>query len=138
MRKGEDLVSVEITEENPAVLLRNVETSVRRIKEFGSKLEETMEKWSMAIEDKEIKQGEHEKFSEDSDKVFNLLSEANERSDQLVILEKTLKEHIASLQKPTEMTDPRLEQMIYLQSKTQEHILLKNCHFNNIIQEQEL
>ena len=90
MRKGEDLVSVEITEENPAVLLRNVETSVRRIKEFGSKLEETMEKWSMAIEDKEIKQGEHE--SEDSDKVFNLLSEANERSDQLVILEKTLKE----------------------------------------------
>ena len=94
MRKGEDLVSVEITEENPAVLLRNVETSVRRIKEFGSKLEETMEKWSMAIEDKEIKQGEHEKFSEDSDKVFNLLSEANERSDQLVILEKTLKEHI--------------------------------------------
>ena len=71
MRKDEDLVSVEITEENPAVLLRNVETSVRRIKEFGSKLEETMEKWSMAIEDKEIKQGEHEKFSEDRDKVFN-------------------------------------------------------------------
>ena len=62
MRKGEDLVSVEITEENPAGLLRNVETYVRRIKEFGSKLEETMEKWSMAIEDKEIKQGEHEKL----------------------------------------------------------------------------
>ncbi|XP_078334132.1 uncharacterized protein LOC144625796 [Crassostrea virginica] len=128
MRKGEDLVSVEISEENPAVLLRNVETSVRRIKEFGSKLEETMEKWSMAIEGKEIKQGEHEKFSEDSDKVFNLLSEANERSDQLVILEKTLKEHIASLQKPTEMTDPRLEQMITLQSKMQEQIL----HFQEL------
>ena len=128
MRKGENLVSVEITEENPAVVLRNVETSVRRIKEFGSKLEETMEKWSMAIEDKEIKQGEHEKFSEDSDKVFNLLSEANERSDQLVILEKTLKEHIASLQKPTEMTDPRLQQIITLQSKMQEQIL----HFQEL------
>ena len=51
-----------------------------------------MEKWSMAIEDKEIKQGEHEKFSADSVKVFNLLSEANERSDKFVILEKTLKE----------------------------------------------
>ena len=92
----------------------------------------------MAIEDKKIKQDELEKFSADSDKVFNLLSEANERSDKLVILEKTIKKHIASLQKPTEMTDPRLEQMINLQSKTHEHILLKNCHFNNIIQEQEL
>ena len=38
----------------------------------------------------------------------NLLSEANERSDKLVTLEKTIKEHIESLQKPTEMTDPRL------------------------------
>ena len=68
----------------------------------------------------------------------NLLSEADDLSDKLVILEKTIKEHIASLQKPTEMTDPRLEQMINLQSKTQEHILFKNCHFNNIIQGQEL
>ena len=86
----------------------------------------------MAIEDKKIKQDELEKFSADSDKVFNLLSEANERSDKLVILD------IASLQKPTEMTDTRLEQMITLQSKMQEHILFKNCHTNNIIQGQKL
>ena len=44
----------------------------------------------VAIEDKKIKQDELEKFSADSDKVFNLLSEANERSDKLVILEKTI------------------------------------------------
>ena len=33
-KRDEDLVSVEISEDNPAVLLRNVETSVRRIKEI--------------------------------------------------------------------------------------------------------
>ena len=35
MRKGEDVVSVGISEENPAVLLRNVETSVRSIKNLA-------------------------------------------------------------------------------------------------------
>ena len=35
MRKDEDVVSVGISEENPAVLLRNVETSVRSIKNLA-------------------------------------------------------------------------------------------------------
>lgn len=47
--KADKLVSIDVFEEDPSALLRNVETSVRRIKDFRAKLEETMEKWSMVI-----------------------------------------------------------------------------------------
>ncbi|XP_062582984.1 uncharacterized protein LOC134244753 [Saccostrea cucullata] len=128
MKRSEEFVTADISEEDPSALLKNVETSIRRIKEFSAKLEETMEKWSLAIEDKELKQGEEEKFSEDSEKVFLLLTKASEHTDQLIILEKALQENLSILKKPAEMTDPRLEQMIHLQARMQEQIL----HFQEL------
>lgn len=128
IKKADKLVSIDVSEEDPTALLRNVETSVRRIKEFSAKLEETMEKWSMVIEGQETKQGEQEKFSEISGKVFLLLNEANDRSEQLIILEKTLQEKLTTLKKPHDMSDPRLDHLIHLQAKLQEHII----HFQEL------
>lgn len=128
IKKADKLVSIDVSEEDPTALLRNVETSVRRIKEFSAKLEETMEKWSMVIEGQETKQGEQEKFSEISGKVFLLLNEANDRSEQLIILEKTLQEKLTTLKKPHDMSDPRLDHLIHLQAKMQEQII----HFQEL------
>lgn len=128
IKKADKLVSIDVSEEDPTALLRNVETSVRRIKEFSAKLEETMEKWSMVIEGQETKQGEQEKFSEISGKVFLLLNEANDRSEQLIILEKTLQEKLTTLKKPPDMSDPRLDHLIHLQAKMQEQVI----HFQEL------
>nr|XP_034322472.1 uncharacterized protein LOC117688490 [Crassostrea gigas] len=87
-----------------------------------------MEKWSMVIEGQETKQGEQEKFSEISGKVFLLLNEANDRSEQLIILEKTLQEKLTTLKKPPDMSDPRLNHLIHLQAKMQEQII----HFQEL------
>lgn len=82
----------------------------------------------MVIEGQDTKQGEQEKFSDTSGKVFLLLNEANERSEQLIILEKTLQEKLTTVKKPPDMTDPRLDHLIHLQAKMQEQII----HFQEL------
>jgi hypothetical protein len=96
MTKNAPLISEDVIEEDLSALLRQVESATRRLKDFSGKLEENIEKWPVAVEAKEVGQGEVEQFTCDSERLFSLLSEATEHIDQLMMLEKSLQERITA------------------------------------------
>lgn len=46
---------------------------------IGGKLEENIEKWSMFIENKEVVQGEADKFTDDSERLCDKFTDDSER-----------------------------------------------------------
>ena len=66
--KSEEFITKEFTDEELSVLLRQVESSIRRLKDFSGKLEENVEKWSMAVEVKDIDPQEKDKFTDVSER----------------------------------------------------------------------
>ena len=123
MTKSASLISEDVIEEDLSVLLRQVESATRRLKDFSGKLEENIEKWSVAVEAKEVDQGEVEQFTRDSERLFSLLSEATEHVDQLMMLEKSIQERITATKATRQTTDARIDQVVFLQEKMQQQIL---------------
>ncbi|XP_056016952.1 uncharacterized protein LOC125656535 [Ostrea edulis] len=121
--KSGALVSQDAMEEDISELLRQVESSTRRLKDFSGKLEENIEKWSLSVESKEVDQGEVDKFTGDSERLFALLAEAAEHIDQLMMLERSLQERITTVKATRQTTDSRLDHIVFLQEKMQEQIL---------------
>ena len=121
--KSEEFITKEFTDEELSVLLHQVESSIMRLIDFSDNLEENVEKWSMAVEVKDIDPQEKDKFTDVSEKLFIFMSEATERMDQLMILERSLQERIATVKSAQKKTDSRLDQIVLLQERMQEQMV---------------
>ncbi|XP_061176063.1 uncharacterized protein LOC133185014 [Saccostrea echinata] len=133
MVKSKAFLSSEAEEEDLTTKLRQVQSSLRRLKDFGAKLEETMKELSIALEGKVDNESEIEKFTEDSEMLFELLSEVTEHSEELLLQEKRLEQMDIPYLKTEASNDPRIDHMIDLQTRMQEQLL----HFKEL-QIQEL
>ncbi|XP_062573874.1 integrin beta-like protein B [Saccostrea cucullata] len=104
-------------EEDTTTRIRQIQSSLRRLKDFGAKLEESMKEFSIALEAKQDNESEIEKFTEDSEKLFELLTDVTERSEELLLLEKRLEQADIPYMKTEAPNDPRIDHMIDLQTK---------------------
>ena len=73
-----------------SVFLREVESPKRRLKDVSVKLQNNVEKWFMAVDVKDIDTDEKDRFTESSENLFIFLSAVTERTDQLMMLERSL------------------------------------------------
>ena len=109
INKSEKFITKEFTDEELSILLGLVESSIRRKNDFSGKLEENVEKKSMAVEVKDIISKETDKFTHVSEKLINFISEATGRMDQRMILERSLQERIATVKSVQETINSRLD-----------------------------
>ncbi|XP_062602802.1 uncharacterized protein LOC134264528 [Saccostrea cucullata] len=133
MIKSKTFLSSEAEEEDLTTRIRQIQSSLRRLKDFSAKLEESMKELSIALESKQDNESEIEKFTEDSEKLFELLTDVTERSEELLLLEKRLEQVDIPYMKSEAPNDPRIDHMIDLQTKMQEQLM----HFQEL-QIQEL
>ena len=122
MAKSEHFLTEEVEDHDITAQIRKVNTSIRRLKEFGEKLEETTERFSIAVEEADNKE-ESEKLATDSGKIFDFMIQIMERSDQLLAVEKTLQERKSVIEKGEPTTDGKIDHLIQLQAQMQEQIV---------------
>ena len=88
--------------------IRKVNTSIRRLTDFGEKLEDSMERFSGAIEEADNKE-EMNKLKAESDKMLNFMAEIMERTEELSLVEKILRERKLNLEKAESTTDEKIQ-----------------------------
>ena len=106
-----------------------VNTSFSRLHEFGQKLEETIERFSVAIEKADNKD-EMQKLEAEGDTYFELITQIMARKDELKTCETILQERQNKIIKPE--TGNKLDQLIELQTQIIQQLQLQSTQHGEV------